>query len=571
MDEREDAPLPKAKGKSVHPLAYLPADELPVDDGSWREQHKAIEILGRESLFIAFLHDLLDGNQPLTDPFLRTTLRKHARKGMPWLSKPQLLAIYRQLCEMGLWQWELETATRLQMKPIRSQSGVAVVTVLTKPYPCPGQCIFCPTDVRMPKSYLHDEPGAQRAERNQFDPYLQTASRLQALENLGHPTDKIELLILGGTWSSYRRDYQEWFVLRCFDAINGVDSADLPTAHALNTTTKRRNVGLVVETRQDHISADELRWLRYLGVTKVQVGIQSLDDRVLALNKRGHDVQATREAFRLLRLGGFKIHGHWMANLLGATPDSDSADYLRIWSDPAIRPDELKIYPCMLVPNAELHQYYLRGEYQPYQEEEVVDLLVGCFANTPRYTRLTRVIRDIPTNNVVAGMKKANLREVAERKLAEQGKKSQDIRSREIGRTTISWSELELREEQYETWGTTEWFLSYESADDKLVGFLRLSLPHPQQPLPLPELADHAIIREVHVYGPVVELGNSKEGDAQHIGIGAHLIAHAKQRARLAGYDHLAVISAVGTQNYYAKHGFAVNGLYMTCDLLLDN
>ena len=210
----------------------------------------------------------------------------------------------------------------------------------------------------MPKSYLHDEPGAQRAERHAFDPYTQTEARIQALEQIGHPAEKIELLVLGGTWSSYRRDYQEWFIKRCFDAMNGEESETLAEAQAKNAVGKRRNVGLVVETRQDHITPDELRWFRYLGVTKVQVGIQSMDEHVLAINKRGHDVQSTRDAFRLLRLAGFKIHGHWMANLLGGTPEGDRKDFALMWSDLSIRPDELKLYPCMLVENAEMYEYW---------------------------------------------------------------------------------------------------------------------------------------------------------------------------------------------------------------------
>jgi elongator complex protein 3 len=220
------------------------------------------------------------------------------------------------------------------MKPMRTLSGVTTVTVLTKPYPCPGKCIFCPTDVRMPKSYLPDEPGAMRALEHKFDPYEQVHNRLRALTNLGHPTDKIELLILGGTWSSYRRDYQEWFVTRCFDAMNELDRKEEPPGqwntalsgddssevHTFNETAIHRNVGLVIETRPDEINPDEIKWLRHLGVTKVQMGAQSFDDHILEINKRGHDVESTRKATALLRAAGFKIVLHWMPNLLGATP-----------------------------------------------------------------------------------------------------------------------------------------------------------------------------------------------------------------------------------------------------------
>jgi elongator complex protein 3 len=234
--------------------------------------------------------------------------------GVGYLGKHMLVAAYRELIASGEWQPDPRLLARIRMKPVRTLSGVTVVTVLTKPYPCPGKCIFCPTDVRMPKSYLPDEPGAMRALQNDFDPYNQVKSRLEALEAVGHPTDKIELLVLGGTWSAYRRDYQEWFILRVFDALNKVESRTLLEAQAYNETADHRNVGLAIETRPDHIDQQELAWLRYLGVTKVQLGVQSLDDRILELNQRGHSVEQTRQAVDLLRAGGFKIVLHWMPN-----------------------------------------------------------------------------------------------------------------------------------------------------------------------------------------------------------------------------------------------------------------
>jgi elongator complex protein 3 len=495
-------------------------------------------------------------------------MRQYAQRGLPWLGKSDVLYLYERLCADGRLAYNPDLVTHLQKKPTRSQAGVTVVTVLTKPYPCPGECIFCPTDYRMPKSYLHDEPGAQRAERHGFDPYAQTAGRIQALEQIGHPAEKIELLILGGTWSSYRRDYQEWFVQRCLDAMNGEGSETLLEAQAKNAVGPRRNVGLVVETRQDFITPDELCWFRYLGVTKVQVGIQSLDNHILDINKRGHDAHATREAFRLLRLAGFKIHGHWMANLLGATPESDREDFAKLWSDTAVRPDELKIYPCMLVENADLYAYWQRGEYQPYDEETLTDLLADCLVQVPRYVRVNRVIRDFPTTNVVAGNKKANLRQIATARVEGHGRTLQEIRAREIRRQKVRRDELQLQVTTYETDATTEHFLSFETADERLAGFLRLSFPHPDQELPIPELADHAMIREVHVYGPALNLGDDSEGEAQHMGLGSELVNKAKEMARTADYQKIAVISAIGTREYYRKHhGFEMAGLYMTAVL----
>lgn len=538
------------------------------DDADWKKRQRRVDIAGHENDLAQLITELAS-HPKLTTKIYHRTMRNYARQGTPWLSKAKLLQAYEELCEQGYLEYDENLRTHLQMKPVRSQAGVTVVTVLTKPYPCPGKCIFCPTDVRMPKSYLHDEPGAQRAERYAFDPYEQTAGRIQALEKIGHTAEKIELLILGGTWSSYPRDYQEWFVKRCFDAMNGVDSENLLAAQAYNATAVRRNVGLVVETRQDHLDPDELRWMRYLGVTKVQIGIQSMDENVLALNKRGHDAQATRDGFRLLRLAGFKIHGHWMPNLLGATPESDVADYASLWSDTAVRPDELKIYPCMLLDNADLYAYWQRGEYQPYTEEQVIEILVECKAMTPPYTRLTRVIRDIPTTNVVEGFTKANLRQIAQQRLKKQGRACQCIRCREIRHDTVTLDDLHLDIQTYETDATTEHFLSYITAEKRIAGFLRLSLPHPNQTLPLPELAGHAMIREVHVYGPALSLGESSSGEAQHIGIGSQLVNKAKEISHTAGYEKLAVISAIGTREYYARHDFQLDhdNLYMSVEL----
>ena len=494
---------------------------------------------------------------------LARLLRRYPRANGQF-AKDQVVAAYRRFCAEGRLAFDREVLRRLQMKPIRTQSGVATVTVLTKPFPCPGECIFCPTDVRMPKSYLHDEPGAARAEAHGFDPYTTTASRLRALENIGHPTDKVELLILGGTWSYYPADYQEWFIKRCFDALNGLESGSLEEAQRLNESAARRNVGLVIETRPDYIDADEIRRLRRYGVTKVQLGAQSLDDRILDLNKRGHSVEQTRQAVKLLRAAGFKLHLHWMPNLLGATPDSDRADYARLWADPGLRPDELKIYPCSLVKEAALVEWWERGDYRPYTDDELVALIADCMASTPRYVRLNRVIRDIPANHVVAGSTASNLRQTVEKHLRQTGRASKDIRWREVRGEKVS-DDLRLMTEEYETSGGRETFLSFETRADKLAGFLRLSLPTTEAAslTGLAELRDCAIIREVHVYGPVVGLGDVGQGEAQHIGLGAQLIREAERRAREAGYGRMAVISAVGTRGYYHRHGFEMGELYM--------
>jgi elongator complex protein 3 len=543
----------------------------------WNLKHEWNLELAEEEQLLRLIHAVSQLNAFHPKDMVRLLRQFPRARGQ--FSKDQLIAAYRAFCEVGLLKFEPHVLRRLQMKPTRTISGVATVTVLTKPFPCPGECIFCPTDIRMPKSYLADEPGAIRAEAHGFDPYETTLSRIRALENIGHSTDKIELLILGGTWSYYPIDYQEWFIQRCLDAMNGVESASLVEAQKINETADRRNVGLVIETRPDYIDAEEVKRLRRYGVTKVQIGAQSLDDRILDLNKRGHSVEQTRQAVKLLRAAGFKLHLHWMPNLLGATPSSDLIDYDRLWSDPGLRPDELKIYPNALVREAELVQWWERGEFQPYTDEELIELIAECKVRTPRYTRLSRIIRDIPKGHIVAGSTVSNLREVVKRRLAEQGRVCQCIRCREVrgdrseqhgstvrtARFTACVGALE-----YETSGGIETFLSVDTEADRLAGFLRLSFPAPEaiDLIQIDELRGAAIIREVHVYGPVVEIGDeAQSGQAQHSGVGTQLIREAELRARAAGFDRIAVIAAIGTREYYRKQGFVAGELYMLKNL----
>jgi elongator complex protein 3 len=455
---------------------------------------------------------------------------------------------------------------RIRMKPMRTLSGVTTVTVLTKPYPCPGKCIFCPTDVRMPKSYLPDEPGAMRALNHQFDPSDQVQARIEALDAVGHPTNKIELLILGGTWSSYRKDYQEWFLQECFRAMNQREFATLEEAQKYNETAGHRNVGLVIETRPDHIDPKELAWLRRLGVTKVQMGAQSLDDEILALNHRGHTLAETRRAVAFLRAAGFKIVLHWMPNLLGATLESDRVDFRRLWD--GLCPDELKIYPTQLLENAELYTYWQRGEYTPYTTEQLIDLLADIKTTIPRYCRVNRVIRDIPSDNVVAGNRRTSLRMDVHLEMERRGTRCECVRCREVRGQKISPDELMLEDLVYPADGAEEHFISYVTPDDKLAGFLRLSLPQPDAPqTDLPDLESAALIREVHVYGQSLEVGKEQKGAAQHLGLGTALLKEAERIASQHGYRRTAVIAAVGTRRYYLGRGYKRGELYLVKEL----
>jgi elongator complex protein 3 len=434
----------------------------------------------------------------------------------------------------------------------------------------------------MPKSYLPDEPGAMRGLEHEFDPYAQVRSRIEQLKSVGHPTDKIELLILGGTWSSYKRDYQEWFVKRCFDAMNDlhhgenqkempVDSVNsavnLSEVHSYNESAHHRNVGLVIETRPDEINPDELRWLRHLGVTKVQMGAQSLDDHILEINKRGHDVQSTRRATALLRAAGFKIVLHWMPNLLGATPEFDREDFAKLWTD--FCPDEIKIYPNQLLANAELYEYWQRGEFKPYTTQELIDLIADIKPTIPRYCRVNRVIRDIPSTNVVEGNRRTSLRQDVHAEMERRGTHCDCIRCREVRGKPVNADSLKLDDTVYPAGAAEEHFISQVTLDDRLAGFIRLSLPGKDSPRTgMSDLDEAALIREVHVYGQSLPVGAEKEGAAQHAGLGTRLLEEAESVAKANGFKRMAVISAVGTRGYYLERGFERGEFYLTKTLI---
>lgn len=547
-------------------------------------------------------------------------LRNHPRDGSGIFSRNNLVEGYRYLSKVEGTEVDQRVLDRIKMRPTRTISGVTPVTVLTKPFPCPGKCIFCPNDVRMPKSYLRDEPGAQRAERNSFDPYLQTYNRLLALHNIGHNTSKVELIVLGGTWSFYPENYQIWFVKRCFDAMNdfGVEDnrdkvqvqndfeeADkapnrkidggrksynqiinevvhnkgkrlisesematwesLEIAHKQNENAQSRSVGLVIETRPDWINEAEIVKFRKLGATKIQIGIQSLDDKVMEMNKRGHGRKETENAIRLLRLGGFKVHAHWMPNLYGSTVENDIQDYKRLW-EKQIRPDELKVYPTSIISNTGLFDLYKRGEYHPYTYEELLRVMTEIMPLTPRYCRLTRIVRDIPSTDIVAGNKLTNFRQIAELELDRTEKRCQCIRCREIKGKSISVDDLELEKIEYSTLVGKEIFISYKTrSGDKIIGFLRLSLPKKSliKHHFIEELKDSAMIREVHVYGSVVDVGIKHSQKSQHLGIGTKLVKLAEKLASEDKYHKISVISAIGTREYYKKLGFELGQLYM--------
>ena len=519
-------------------------------------------------LALAILKDIQQGIP------LNVSQREHPKPdGGGFIPKHALVAVYYEQVRQGLMPEDEALLGKIRMKPTRTLSGVTTVTVLTRYHPCPGECIFCPQETQMPKSYLSEEPGAKRGLENNFDPFAQVHNRIQALKAVGHPTDKIELLILGGSFSAYPREYQTWFVRRCFDAMNGVNPEDDPDfeslaeAQARNVHAEHRNVGMVIETRPDLVTREELAWYRTLGVTKLQLGAQSLDDRILKLNKRGHTAQETLDAVAMLRAGGFKVVLHWMPNLLGATPESDREDFARLWVDGGYSPDELKIYPTQLLEDTELYSVWQEGKYQPYTEEMLLNLIADIKPSVPRYCRINRIIRDIPSTYVVEGNKNTSLRQDIQREMEKRGTHCECIRCREVRKKKVTSESVAFHDLVYHPAHAEEHFLSFDTPDDHLAGFLRLSLPEDTAVTGMDDLAGAAIIREVHVYGQSLEVGEERSGIAQHSGLGTRLIGEAERIAKEKGFDRLAVIAAVGTRAYYAGRGFAQGEYYMVKEL----
>ncbi|MFA5134222.1 MAG: tRNA uridine(34) 5-carboxymethylaminomethyl modification radical SAM/GNAT enzyme Elp3 [Patescibacteria group bacterium] len=447
----------------------------------------------------------------------------------------------------------------LRKRDVRTLSGIAPVTVLTRPYPCPGRCVYCPAPAGMPKSYLASEPAAQRAFSLKFDPYEQVAQRIASLEANGHHTDKIELIVLGGTWSFYQKRYQRWFIKRCFDGANGTAAPDLETAQRRNEKAVHRIIGLSLETRPDHITEQELWRMRELGCTHVQIGVQTLHQDVLDLVKRDDTIENMARATGLLRDFGFKITYHIMPGLPGSTPKKDLAVFRALFSDPRFQPDMLKIYPCVVVKNSLLYRWYQQGKYKPYSDRVLQELLIQIKGLVPPYVRINRLIRDIPGPDIVAGNRITNLRQL----LHQQGIECKCIRCREVRDDKFDIQKLELVDRRYRAGDGTEHFLSFESKDrKKLYAFVRLRLLDKKKLFHAPFGNDTGLIRELHTYGELMPVGSGQK-QVQHAGLGKRLMQEAERRAKKAGYEQLAVIAGIGVRQYYRKMGYRLKKTYM--------
>lgn len=483
-------------------------------------------------------------------------------------SNVQLLAAYKAVIDAGEAEPNSVFFNLLKRRHIRTLSGVAPVALLTKPFGCPAECIFCPTERNVPKSYLSNEPAVMRAIMNHYDPARQIRMRLQTYEAMGHATDKIELIVIGGTFSHLSKPYVQSYVRACFNALNEPLPAQrkLEDAQKLNETAKRRCVSLSFETRPDWITRDDLRRFRRLGCTKVEIGVQSTDDAVLKLVKRGHGSKETFEATRLLKDAGFKVCYHMMPNLPGATPERDVQMFKEIFENSLYRPDYMKIYPCMVVPYSELKNWWEEGKFRPYTDGELIDLLLKAKAYIPEYTRVIRVIRDIPSTTILGGSKVSNLRQVLNDVVQKRGVQwpCRCIRCREVREGTMTdTAKLHLKVQEYDASQGKDFFMTFEDPyTDKLHALLRLRFPSTNRPI-FRCLQDAALIREIHTYGKLLPVSIRDASVSQHRGLGRRLMEAAEKRAAKAGYKKIAVISAVGTREYYRKLGYKLEETYM--------
>ncbi len=487
----------------------------------------------------------------------------------------------------SVWQKKYEEffISLLRKRAVRTLSGIAPVAVLTKPYPCPGECAYCPKKPDVPVSYLPNEPAVMRAIRLKYNPYLQTVFRLKALENNGHQPNKIELIVIGGTWSYLPEKYKYWYILNCFKAANDYqkikkeiiieksekqvqpkkilkylysDKLKLEEIKRLLKIEQRKNekakyniIGLTLETRPDYLDDKELWQMRDLGCTRVEIGVQAIDDKILKLNKRGHGVKEISEASKKLKQFGFKVTYHFMPALPGSSPEKDIKMFKELYNDERFQPDQIKFYPTTVVKNSLLYKWWKAGKYKPYTDKELEKVIIESKKVVPIYTRIIRLIRDIPGESIEAGNKITNLRQV----IKDRGIVCNCIRCREAKNKIIEKNDLNLNILEYKSSNGDECFISFDSRDKKILyGFCRLRIDKNSNVI-------SAIIRELHVYGQLVPIGNDKK--IQHSGLGKKLVAEAEKIAKKNKAKELAVISGVGVRGYYRKLGYKLRNTYM--------
>lgn len=487
------------------------------------------------------------------------------------LSNAEIKKTYLKMIQAKEIKLSPELEKLLITKKIRTLSGVAVIAVLTKHYPCPGKCIYCPDEKSMPKSYLSNEPAVMRAIGTNFHPYKQTRARLKMLEINGHSTEKIEMIVMGGTFNYFPRRYQNWFIKECFRALNDYPknlieksrTSSLEIEKMKNEKNLRRMVGLTLETRPDYINPTEIENFRKLGATRVEIGVQSIYNKVLKANNRGHNFETTIKATKLLKEAGFKINYHMMPGMYGSTPQKDLEMFKTLFENPDFQPDMVKIYPCVVTKNSELHQLWKRGKYQPLSNKENEKLIIEIKKIIPSYVRITRLIRDIPEESIEAGPNISNLRQILQQKKVQ----CQCIRCREVRADYDIKEDIVLDRIDYPASKGKEIFLQFVSKDkSKLFALLRLRINSPKTSKNhfLPILKNSAIIREIHTYGQSTALKKKNSDSPQHLGLGKKLVLEAEKIAREEfSCQKMAVISGVGVRGYYEKLGYELEEEYM--------
>lgn len=464
----------------------------------------------------------------------------------------------------------------LRRKAIRTISGVTVIAVMTYPYPCPQPepCAYCPGGPRygVPQSYTGHEPATMRGLQHGFDPYKQVKSRVEQLKAIGHHVDKVELIIMGGTFPATPLDYQRWFVKRCLDAIIGEDTINFDEAKKKAEVSQIRNVGITVETRPDWAKTSHVDQMLEMGVTRVELGVQNPDDDIYRLVGRTHTVADVIEATRILKDAGLKVVYHMMPGMPGSDFEKDLKAFREIFTNSAYKPDMIKIYPCLVLKGTKAYEWYIRGEYKPYTTEEATRLIVEIKKMIPPWIRIMRVQRDIPAPLIVAGVKKSNLRQYVQQLLKRQGIRCRCIRCREVGHRLLvdgvkpDPEKIQILKTRYEASEGEEVFISVEDPDnDVLIGYLRLRIPSEKAHRPEIKTQPSSIIRELHVYGPLVPVGKHLADAWQHKGYGGILLEEAEKLTRHEyGLKKILVISALGTKEYYKRFGYDYDGPYMS-------
>ena len=528
------------------------------------------------------------------------TKRRWSRYLPSFPKNSEILSAYKSLLSDKKIQPNLQLEKTLKVRSIRTLSGVAPFAVMMKPNPCPGNCIYCVSEPGMPKSYMSDEPAAARAKQYLFDPQAQIISRISQMEKTGHSPEKLQIIVIGGTFSAYPDNYKKQFLKAIFDTCNNAEvlltnlsnqkrpsfktklsknlistKLNIPKtiqeSQLINQSAKYRIIGMSIETRPDWITEAEVKLLRKYGVTKVQMGVQALDEKILKKINRGHSLEAVVKATKTLRNTGFKINYHFMPNLPGSNPDKDIQMAKLMFSDPRFKPDTLKIYPCIVLPNTELEKLYQQGKYQSYSDDTLADTLIKIKQQVPPYCRIDRLVRDITKNWTVSGTKKTNMRQLVHQQMRKQNIICQCIRCREVRNRVSSNDQPKLNIMEYKASDGKELFITYEH-ENKLYAMLRLRFPDKKsQHNPLfPVLKNSALIRELHVFGLQAKISNSKSNfkkTAQHHSLGKKLITKAEEISRKNSFRKIAIISGVGVRNYYQKLGYQLKNSYMIKEL----